>query len=97
MPVTPDFRARTLAMLDELRDDDTAIVATTGPDGHLLMQARNPTPRALTAIARSLLAQASDDLDQVSIAEPDADLLASIDEALAALPDPEDTDGEVPV
>lgn len=87
MPPSQDFRARTTDLLDTARDDDTLVVACATPDGALLMQTRSPTPHGLVAIARSLLAQAKDELDTGDITGPNADLLCAVEEALAALPD----------
>jgi hypothetical protein len=87
MPPPPDFRTRTLALLDSARDDDTLVVAHATPDGGLLMQTCTPTPHGLIAIARCLLSQASDKLDHDDIAAADEELLASVMEALSVLPE----------
>lgn len=90
MNPSPDFRARTTELLDTARDDDTLVVACATPDGALLMQTRSPTAHGLAAIARALLAQASDELDTENISEANSDLLCAVEEALAALPDTAD-------
>ena len=83
---SPDFRARTLDLLDTSRDDDTVVVAVSIPDGGLLMQTSSPTPHGLVAIARALLSQARDELDTDDITEANDFLLGEVTEALAALP-----------
>lgn len=95
MPTSPDFRARSLTLLDSARDDDTVVVAHATPDGGLLMQTCTPTPHGLVAIARALLSQASDELDQDDMAPGDVELLDCVMEALSALPDDSDQQ-EVP-
>jgi hypothetical protein len=87
MPLSPDFRARSLQLLDTARDDDTLVVAQATPDGALLMQTCTPTPHGLVAIARALLSQASDELDTADISEADSELLAMVEDALMALPE----------
>lgn len=87
MPPSPDFRARTNELLDTARDDDTLVVACAAPDGALLMQTRSPTAHGLVAIARALLSQAFDELDQHGRTEADAVLANMVEEALSALPD----------
>lgn len=85
-PPSPDFRARTLHLLDTSRDDDTVVVAVSIPDGGLLMQTSSPTPHGLIAIARALLSQARGELDQDDICGGDLRLLEAVEEALDALP-----------
>ncbi len=87
MTPSPDFWSRTNQLLNTARDDDTIVVALFATSGELLMQTRSPTPYGLVAIARTVLSQASDELDTGTATGPNADLLASVDEALAALPD----------
>jgi hypothetical protein len=90
MPPSPDFRTRTLALLDSVRDDDTLVVAQATPDGGLLMQTCTPTPHGLIAIARALLSQARDELDQDDISDGNLLLLETVEEALDALPEDND-------
>lgn len=93
MPSSPDFRARSLQLLDTARDDDTLVVASATPDGHLHMQTRSPTPHGLVEIARALLSQANDELDRTGASEADAWLANMLEEALAALPQDGDEAG----
>ncbi len=93
MPASPDFRARSLQLLDTARDDDTLVVAQATPDGGMLMQTCTPTPHGLIAIARALLSQASDELDRTGASKADAWLANMVEEALSALPQDGDEAG----
>ena len=86
MPLSADFRARSATLLDTAPDDATIVVASTGPDGHLLMQTSTPTPHGLIAVARALLQQAHDDLDRDDATDREADLAEMLAYALAELP-----------
>jgi hypothetical protein len=90
MPPSPDFRARTIALLDTAAPDATIVVASAGPDGGLLMQTSDATPRTLVAIARSLLSQATDMLESVDLSEDGEYLWTQVKSALAELPEAED-------
>jgi len=85
MPLSPEFRERTTSLLDTAPPDATIVVASAGPDGHLLMQTALPTPQALVHIAHTLLSQASDELDN---RDDDAAIMLAerIERALAELP-----------
>ncbi len=91
MPLSPDFRARSLQLLDTARDDDTLVVAQATPDGGLLMQICTPTLHGLIAIACALLEQARDEMARDDISKPDAELLDRVNDALWALPSDADT------
>lgn len=95
MPLSPDFRTRSLHWLDTAPDDETVVVARVGADTALLMQTRSPTAHGLVAIARALLSQASDELGYDDASEADVELLGLVEEALSALPKDGD-EGEVP-
>lgn len=88
----PDFRARANKLLDISPPDATAVVASTGPDGHLMMHMAGATPHCLVIIARALLSQAEHDLESSYAGPCEIQLLGEVKNALSELPD--DDEGE---
>lgn len=80
-----DFIETSLHMLRNALPDETRVVGTANAS-HMVLHVGLPEPRPLMAMARSLIEQAIDLLDDTAVSREDMDLLARLRDALVALP-----------